>query len=38
MRPCFSGASFVIAFESEVQQAILEGHVAALEWFNGVST
>jgi transposase len=36
MRACFSGASFVIAFESEVQQAFLEGHVAALEWFNGV--
>ena len=36
MRPCFSGASFVIAFESETQQAFLEGHVAALEWFGGV--
>ena len=36
MRPCFSGASFVIAFECETQQAFLEGHVAALEWFGGV--
>jgi hypothetical protein len=36
MRPCFSGASFVTAFESECQQAFLEGHVAALEWFGGV--
>jgi transposase len=36
MRPCFSGASFVTAFECETQQAFLEGHVAALEWFGGV--
>lgn len=36
MRPCFSGASFVCAFETETQQAFLEGHVAALEWFGGV--
>jgi transposase len=36
MRPCFSGASFVCAFESETQQAFLEGHVAAFEWFDGV--
>jgi transposase len=36
MRPCFSGASFVCAFERETQQAFLEGHVAALEWFGGV--
>ncbi|MDX6718586.1 MAG: hypothetical protein QOJ63_840 [Solirubrobacteraceae bacterium] len=36
MRPCFSGASFVIAFESETQQAFLEAHVAALEYFGGV--
>jgi transposase len=36
MRPCFSGASFVCAFESETQQAFLEGHVAAFEWFGGV--
>jgi transposase len=36
MRPCFSGASFVTAFQAETQQAFLEGHVAALEWFGGV--
>jgi hypothetical protein len=36
MRPCFSGASFVTAFEAETQQAFLEGHVAAFEWFGGV--
>jgi transposase len=36
MRACHSGASFVIAFESETQQAFLEGHVAALEWYGGV--
>jgi transposase len=36
MRPCFSGGSFVIAFESETQQAFLEAHVAALEYFGGV--
>lgn len=36
MRVCHSGASFVMAFESETQQAFLEGHVAALEWFGGV--
>jgi transposase len=36
MRACHSGASFVMAFASETQQAFLEGHVAALEWFGGV--
>jgi len=36
MRPCFSGASFVCAFETETRQAFLEGHVAAFEWFGGV--
>jgi transposase len=36
MRPCFSGASFVCAFASETQQAFLEGHVTAFEWFGGV--
>jgi transposase len=36
MRPCFSGASFVIAFANETQQAFLEAHVAAFEWFGGV--
>lgn len=36
MRACFSGAVFVMAFESESQQAFLEGHVRALEWHQGV--
>jgi transposase len=36
MRACFSGAEFVVAFESETQQAFLEAHVAAFEWFGGV--
>jgi transposase len=36
MRACYSGAAFVMAFERETQQAFLEGHVAALEWFGGV--
>ncbi len=36
MRPCFSGASFVMAFPTETQQAFLEGHVAAFEFFGGV--
>jgi len=36
MRACFSGAGFVMAFERETQQAFLEGHVDALEWFGGV--
>jgi transposase len=36
MRACFSGAAFVVAFESESQQAFLEGHVRALGWHDGV--
>jgi transposase len=36
MRACFSGAEFVTAFRDETQQAFLEGHVAAFEWFGGV--
>ena len=36
MRSCFSGACFVMAFESQSQQAFLEGHVHALDWFTGV--
>ncbi|MGH2844355.1 MAG: IS21 family transposase, partial [Solirubrobacteraceae bacterium] len=36
MRSCFSGACFVMAFESQSQQAFLEGHVHALAWFTGV--
>jgi hypothetical protein len=35
MRACFSGACFAQAFTRETQQAFLEGHVAALEWFGG---
>ncbi|MGH2863361.1 MAG: IS21 family transposase [Solirubrobacteraceae bacterium] len=35
MRSCFSGACFVMAFESQSQQAFLEGHVHALAWFSG---
>ena len=36
MRSCFSGACFVMAFETQCQQAFFEGHVHALEWFSGV--
>jgi transposase len=36
MRACFSGACFVAAFGRETQQAFLEAHVAAFEWFGGV--
>jgi transposase len=35
MRACFSGACFVQAFGRETQQAFLEAHVQALEWFDG---
>src|SRR5450755_3366737 len=38
MRSCFSGACFVMAFESQCQQAFFEGHVHALDWFSGVFT
>jgi transposase len=36
MRACFSGACFVMAFETQSQQAFFEGHVAAFEFFGGV--
>ena len=36
MRSCFSGACFVQAHVRENQQAFLEGHVGALEFFGGV--
>jgi transposase len=36
MRSCFSGACFVMAFETQCQQAFFEGHVHALSWFSGV--
>jgi transposase len=35
MRSCFSGACFVMAFETQSQQAFFEGHVAAFEFFGG---
>jgi transposase len=36
MRACFSGACFAVAFTRETQQAFLEAHVCAFEWFGGV--
>jgi transposase len=36
MRACHSGAAFAQAFERETQQAFLEAHVHAFEWFGGV--
>jgi transposase len=36
MRSCFSGACFVMAFETQCQQAFFEGHVHALNWYGGV--
>jgi transposase len=36
MRACFSGACFVQAHGRETQQAFLEGHVEAFEFFGGV--
>jgi transposase len=36
MRSCFSGAAFVMAFETQSQQAFFEGHVAAFEFYGGV--
>jgi transposase len=36
MRSCFSGACFVMAFETQCQQAFFEGHVAAFDFFTGV--
>jgi len=36
MRSCFSGACFVMAFETQSQQAFFEGHVAAFNFFSGV--
>jgi transposase len=35
MRACFSGACFVVAYPRETQQAFLEAHVAAFEFFGG---
>lgn len=36
MRSCFSGAAFSMASPVETQQAFLEGHAEAFEWFGGV--
>ncbi|MDQ3937823.1 MAG: IS21 family transposase [Chloroflexota bacterium] len=36
MRSCFSGAAFSMASPVETQQAFLEAHVLAFEWFGGV--
>ncbi len=36
MRSCFSGASFSMASPVETQQAFLEGHALAFDWFEGV--
>lgn len=36
MRACHSGAAFAMAFGCESQQAFLEGHVRAFDWFEGV--
>lgn len=38
MRSSYSGATFVWATPHENQQAFLEGHVRAFEWFGGVFT
>jgi len=35
MRACFSGACFVQAYTRETQQAFLEAHVEALEYYGG---
>jgi transposase len=36
MRACFSGACFVQAYTRETQQAFLEGHACAFDFFGGV--
>jgi transposase len=36
MRACHSGGAFAMAFQRETQQAFLEAHVAAFDWFGGV--
>jgi len=36
MRSCFSGAAFSMASAVETQQAFLEGHAHAFDWFDGV--
>ena len=36
MRACFSAAAFAVASPVETQQAFLEGHALAFDWFGGV--
>ena len=36
MRACHSGAAFAMAFPHCSQQAFLEAHVQAFDWFGGV--
>ena len=36
MRACHSGGAFAMAFPRETQQAFLEAHAAAFDWFGGV--
>lgn len=36
MRACHSGAAFAMAFPHQTQQAFLEAHVLAFDWFGGV--
>jgi transposase len=36
MRACFSAAAFAMASPVETQQAFLEGHALAFDWFGGV--
>lgn len=36
MRACYSGKEFHVAFPRATQQAFLEAHVLAFEWFGGV--
>jgi hypothetical protein len=36
MRSCFSGACFVMPFETQTQQALFDGQVAAFDFFSGV--
>jgi transposase len=36
MRSCFSGAAFSMASPVATQQAFLEGHARAFDWFDGV--
>lgn len=36
MRSCFSGGAFSMASPVETQQAFLEGHALAFDWFGGV--